>query len=370
MNGAVRIPLTLVTGFLGAGKTTLINRLLRDPALSDTAVIVNEFGEVGIDHLLVEEASDGVIELSDGCLCCTVRGALVDTLVDLVGRVADGRAGRLKRVVIETTGLADPVPVLQALVSPAQLAEAFSIDGVVTVVDALHGDRSLDEHEEARRQVAVADRLILTKADQAQPEALSQLRTRLGALAPGVELLDAGRASATTLIDCGALDAGMRAARAAQVSQHVSQHDHCHDHAHHHHDGCDHHHHHGTPFDTVFLGAEAPMPLAALEGFLDLLRGQCGNQILRLKGLVETVEKPEQPLVVQGVRQILSAPRYLERWPDGTRGVRLVVIGTALDAGYIRGIFSAFTGQARIDTPDRTALQDNPLAIAGYSTGF
>lgn len=368
MNGAMRIPLTLVTGFLGAGKTTLINRLLRDPALSDTAVIVNEFGEVGIDHLLVEEASDGVIELSDGCLCCTVRGALVDTLVDLAARVADGRAARLKRVVIETTGLADPVPVLQALAAHAQLAEAFSIDGVVTVVDTLHGDGTLDEYEEARRQVAVADRLVLTKADQAQPEALAQLEARLGEFAPGAELVDAGKASATMLIDCSALDAGRRAARVA----HASQHDHCHDHPHHHGDGCDHvhHHHHGAPFDTVFLSGEAPMPLAVLEGFLDLLRSQCGNHILRLKGLVETAETPERPLVVQGVRQILSAPRYLERWPDGTRGVRLVVIGKSLDAEYVRGIFSAFTGQARIDTPDRAALQENPLAIAGYSTGF
>ncbi len=363
----MRIPLTLVTGFLGAGKTTLINRLLRDPALSDTAVIVNEFGEVGIDHLLVEEASDGVIELSDGCLCCTVRGALVDTLVDLAARTADGRAARLKRVVIETTGLADPVPVLQALAAHAQLAEAFTINGVVTVVDALHGDRTLDEHEEARRQVAVADRLVLTKADQAQPEALAQLEARLGELAPGVEFVDAGKVSAMTLIDCSALDAGTRAAKVA----HASQHDHCHDHAqHHHHDGRDHVHHHGAPFDTVFLSGEAPMPLAVLEGFLDLLRSQCGNHILRLKGLVETAETPERPLVVQGVRQILSAPRYLERWPDGTRGIRLVVIGTSLDAGYVRGIFAAFTGQARIDTPDRAALQENPLAIAGYSTGF
>ncbi|MCR4269244.1 GTP-binding protein [Nitratireductor sp. ZSWI3] len=356
------IPLTLVTGFLGAGKTTLINRLLRDPALADTAVIVNEFGAVGIDHLLVEQASEGVIELSDGCLCCTVRGALVDTLVDLTERLGDGRIERLRRVVIETTGLADPVPVLQALAAHPGLAETFRVDGIVTVVDAVHGLETLDGHEEARRQVAVADRLILTKADNAAAGVVDALKARLQALAPGVDLLDAAAATAPVLVDCSALDAGARAAKAVEAAPHG----HHHHHGGHGHDGAVHAHAHGAPFETVFLGYGQAMPLSAVENFLDLLRSQCGAGILRLKGLVETCEAPQRPLVVQGVRQMLHAPRYLEAWPDATRGVRLVVIGTGLDEGYIRGLFAAFTGQARIDTPDRAALEANPLAIAGF----
>ena len=155
----------MLTGFLGAGKTTLLNRLLRDPALADTAVIINEFGDVAIDHLLVEQSSDGVIQLSDGCLCCTVRGDLVDTLADLVDRLQTGRIDRLSRVVIETTGLADPAPVLQSIMAHPALVQAYRLDGVVTLVDAVNAQATLDTHVEAVKQVAVADRIVVTKAD-------------------------------------------------------------------------------------------------------------------------------------------------------------------------------------------------------------
>ncbi|EKF17167.1 CobW family GTP-binding protein [Nitratireductor pacificus] len=363
---AGRIALTLVTGFLGAGKTTLINRLLKDPALADTAVIVNEFGAVGIDHLLVEQSSDGVIELSDGCLCCTVRGALVETLEGLGARLSEGRIERLKRVVIETTGLADPIPVLQALAAHPDLSQTFRLDGVVTVVDALHGLQTLDAHEEAGRQVAVADRLVLSKVEDVDAAALAALMARLDALAPGVERLGARQATALQIIDCSMLDAGARATEAMRSGcGHDHHHGHGDDHHHHHH----HHHgvhHEGAGFDTVFLGHDRPMPVATLENFLDLLRSQCGARMLRLKGIVETAEAPERPLVVQGVRQMLHSPRRLDAWPDAQRGVRLVIIGTGLDAGYIEGLFAAFTGQARVDMPDRAALEDNPLAIAGF----
>ncbi|WP_349365917.1 MAG: GTP-binding protein [Nitratireductor rhodophyticola] len=360
------IALTLVTGFLGAGKTTLINRLLRDPALSDTAVIVNEFGAVGIDHLLVEEASDGIIELSDGCLCCTVRGALVDTLLGLDERLADGRADSLKRVVIETTGLADPVPVLQALAAHPALAARYRLDGVVTLVDAMHGRETLEAHEEARHQVAVADRLLLTKTDAVVADALSGLESYLAKLAPGLQPLVAEGMEAAAIIDCSALDIGARAAGASRDAQPYHHHDHDHDHGHDH--GHDHHHDHGhsAAYDTILLTHDRPIPGPALDNFLDLLRSQCGPQILRLKGIVELHGQPDRPLVVQGVRQVLHEPRLLAKWPDDTRGVRLVIIGTGLDEAYVKGLFSAFMGDAAVDTPDRAALEDNPLAIAGF----
>ncbi|WP_404934315.1 CobW family GTP-binding protein [Nitratireductor sp. L15S-10] len=377
---ANHIALTLVTGFLGAGKTTLINRLLRDPALSDTAVIVNEFGAVGIDHLLVGEASDGVVELSDGCLCCTVRGALVDTLLGLDERLTNDRAASLKRVVIETTGLADPVPVLQALAAHPALAARFRLDGVVTLVDCMHGRATLEAHEEARHQVAVADRLLLTKTDMVEADVLRDLKAHLAKLAPGLKPLRVDEMEAAALIDCSALEIGSRAAavlREASPNQHHSddhdhehQHDHDHnhnrDHNHGHGHGHDHGHGHSAAFETILLTHDRPISGPAIESFLDLLRSQCGPHILRLKGLVELSGQPDRPLVVQGVRQILHEPRYLTGWPDGTRGVRLVIIGTGLDETYVKGLFAAFVGEAAIDTPDRAALEDNPLAIAGF----
>ncbi|MCT7377392.1 CobW family GTP-binding protein [Chelativorans salis] len=340
------IALDIVTGFLGAGKTTLINRLLKDPTLADTAVIINEFGVVSIDHLLVEQASDGVIELGDGCLCCTVRGALVDTLAALAGR-----AQKLRRVVVETTGLADPVPVLQAVMAHPELSRIYRIESVVTVVDAVNGAATLDAHDEALSQVAVADRLILTKGDLGPEEDRQVLIRRMATLNPKAEILDARapEAGSAAMFETGT---GTRAAPPPAAHH---DHDHAHDHG-----------HHEERFQSVSLTHDRPMPLAAVENFLDLLTTQQGEHILRIKGLVETVEEPSRPLLVQGAQRLLHAPERLSRWPDGERGTRIVVIGQALDEDYVRRIFSAFAGQAAVDTPDRTALEHNPLAIPGF----
>lgn len=369
MSGGFPIPVSVLTGFLGAGKTTLLNRLLKDPQLADTAVIINEFGEVAIDHLLVEQASDGIIQLSDGCLCCTVRGDLVDTLADLVDRLQTGRIARLARVVVETTGLADPAPVLQSIMAHPALVQAFRLDGVITLVDAVNGEATLDGHVEAVKQAAVADRIVLTKTDLAEGSDVEALRARLHQINPGALLLDVKDpgTGAASLFNCGLYNPETKSADMRRWLGEEAAHDHDHhhhdddhDHSHHHHD-----HRHDSRVRSHSLVHEGPVPFSAIEMFLDLLRSTHGEKLLRMKGVIELMEDPSRPLVIHGVQKILHPPARLPAWPDGERGTRLVLITLDMPQDYIQRLFAAFTNKPSIDTPDRAALEANPLAIAG-----
>lgn len=381
------IPVTVVTGFLGAGKTSLLNRLVRDPALAGTGFIINEFGEIGIDHLLVEAADDGIVELSSGCLCCTVRGELVTTLENFLRGLDNGRIDTLSRIVIETTGLADPVPVLATLTAHPYLSLRYAIDGVITVVDAVNGGRTLDEHEEAVKQVAVADRLVIAKADLPEGAArLPALSRRLAALNPGAPLIDAATAAPADLLGCGLYDPATKTAdvrrwlnaEAFEGAGHHHHHDDDHDcsggacdhPSHHHHDG--HHHHHGEDsrhdgVSAFSLVSDGALPAGALEMFLELLRAAHGPKLLRLKGVVRLAEDPERPLVVHAVQELFHPLVRLPAWPDADRRTRLVFITRDLAEEEVKRLFDAFAGVLAPDTPDRHAMTDNPLALSGFT---
>ncbi|QJR12497.1 P-loop guanosine triphosphatase YjiA [Usitatibacter rugosus] len=334
MSATTLTPVTVLTGFLGSGKSTLLNRVLHDTRYADTAVIVNEFGDIPIDHALVRRASENVVVLSGGCVCCRVAGDLVQALRDLHFKRAANEIPAFRRAVIETTGLADPAPLLATLVEMPVVAARYALSGVVTTVDGMHGASELDQHPEAVKQAAVADRLVITKADLADDATLDALEARLAALNPAAARIRArsGDVDASWLFDTGL----------------------------HRHDG-------SRPDVTGWLGAnewrsfaqpssrgphderirsftwtaEAPVSWDALEAALETVLELRGDRILRLKGLVNVGDKG--PLVLHAVQHTLYPPAKLPDWPDNDRRTRLVFITRDLERGAIAPILDSFT---------------------------
>ncbi|SDR26874.1 GTP-binding protein [Pseudovibrio sp. Tun.PSC04-5.I4] len=370
------IPLTVITGFLGTGKTTLLNRVLKEPVLENTAVIINEFGDIGIDHLLVDNIEDGIIELASGCLCCTIRGDLINTLEDILRRIDNGRMKKIDRVIIETTGLADPAPVLHTVMLHPYLVMRYRLDGVVTLVDSVNGLDTIGSHEEAVKQIAVADRIVMTKTDLQEPTA--DLVSELKHLNPGALVLNSldGSSSAAALINCGLYNPDTKIADVQKWLREEAYKD---SHGSHHHHGDAHGHGHNHPHDpnrhgkdirAFTMETDRAIPNGALEMFLDLLRSAHGPKLLRVKGIIKTVEHPEQPLVIHGVQHVFHPPVRLEAWPDADHRTRIVFITKGLSEGFVKRMFDAFSGGVATDTPDQTAMMENPLSIGGFSGTF
>jgi G3E family GTPase len=349
-----RIPVSVLTGFLGSGKTTVLNRLVRNPAMSRALVVINEFGAVGLDHDLVARSDeDFVVEIMGGCLCCTIRGDLVRTLRDAPLRFArDGKCW-FDRLVIETTGLADPAPILHTLMTDPHLESLYRLNGVITTVDAVSGMATLDAQEESVKQAAVADRLLLTKTDMASGPEIRALEGRLRTLNPGAPIFHTinGMVEAERLFDAGIYNPKTKSndvqrwlnAEAYESSDHShhghGESGHAHYPEHDHHDDVN---RHDNRIRAICLTFDTPLKDDAFDRWIGILMSFKGPDVLRIKGIVN-IEGLDKPLVIHGVQHVLHLPIMLDAWPSEDRRTRMVFIVRDMEEADLRGTLKLMT---------------------------
>lgn len=323
------VAVTVLTGFLGSGKTTLLNHLLKDPDLGQAAVLINEFGDVSIDHLLVEKIDETTVLLESGCICCSVRSDLVEAMRDLIAKRADGRVPNFERLVIETTGLADPAPIVHTLMSDPLISGQFRLDGLIATVDGVLGAATLDNQPEAIKQAAIADRILITKCDIADD--LETLKNRLKALNPAAAMLECehGNVAAHDLIDAGLFDKNFvpHADRWLGDAEIKHQH-HSHGHA------------HDKSIRTFVLEAEGPIDFMAFQDWLETLLATQGENVLRMKGLLD-VKDVDRPVAVHGVQHVFHPPATLPNWHGIEKTSRMVFITRNLGEQAVRDTFAA-----------------------------
>jgi G3E family GTPase len=339
------IPVSVLTGFLGSGKTTLLARLLRHPAMARTAVIINEFGEVGIDHDLVETSEESVVQLTTGCLCCKVASDLALTLADLARRRIAGSVPAFERVVIETSGLADPAPILHTLMQGGMGRDGveYVLGGVVATVDGVLGKATLDRHEVSMRQAAMADRIVLTKLDMAHARPAA-LRERLARVNPEAAVIEGSQAA-----DPEILFGHEAAHRRSPDSRTGDAHEPL-------------HHEHDNAIVSCSLIRRQPLKAVTLALFLEALADHCGAGLLRMKGIVHVAERPGQPAVVHGVQHIFNAPAWLDDWPGPDRATRMVFIGRSIPQDWLHALLDLL----ELEVADETARASHaPAGLEG-----
>jgi G3E family GTPase len=321
-------PVTLITGFLGSGKTTLLQRLLRDPALSDSAVLINELGEIALDHHLLERIDDTMVVLQSGCLCCTVRGELSAAIRDLLSKRDRGVVPPFRRLVIESTGLADPFPILSTVRADPVLTHHFCLGNIITTVDAVNGAFQLDHRPETVKQVAVADRLVLSKTDLAAPESTATLIARLLRINPLASLhrgadqqLDVEALIASTSRPAGWLPAEIEPVHDHRAHGRRSRHD--------------------EDIRSVALTFDGALDWTMFGIWLTMLLHRHGNEVLRVKGILN-VEGTDKPVAVHGVQHLVHPPTHMGVWPDDQRRSRLVLVLKGLDPEAITRSLRAF----------------------------
>ena len=330
-----RFPVTVLTGFLGSGKTTVLNHLIGQEGLKRTLVLINEFGEIGIDHDLVTQSNEElVIEMAAGCLCCTIRGDLTDTLRNAPHRFARQGKAWFDRVVIETTGLADPAPILQTVMADPTVARKYRLDGVITTVDAVNGDDTLDRQIESVKQAAVADRLLITKSDLVETEKRERLQNRLRDLNPSATqiITNNGVVSPDKLFDVGLYDPKTKTVdvRRWLQAESIAEHQH-HAHDHDHNDVNRHDEH----IKAVCLTFDEPIRGEALDRWLDDQLLPRGPDFLRTKGIIN-IDGLDKPLVIHGVQEIFHPPLLLPEWPSDDHRTRIVFITRDIDVAPLR----------------------------------
>jgi len=338
------IPVNVITGFLGGGKTTLLNRLLRSPRLARTAVLVNEFGEVGLDHLLLETVDAETVILQSGCVCCTIRGDLADAIRKLFSRRERGLVPRFDRLAIETTGLADPAPIVSTLLAEPVIRHHFRLGNVIATVDAVNGALHLAHNPESVKQVAVADRIVLTKTDLAEKARIAELKAALARLNPTAPILDAAT-DPLAPDDLIAADVYDPARKTAEVQRWLDEE------AHRAAAAAGHHGHdpnrHDRGIRAFCLTFEQPLDWTAFGIWLTMLLHAHGERVLRVKGILN-VPGLATPVVIHGVQHVIHPPAHLEAWPDAERRSRIVFIVRDLDPAAIERSLAAFNRQAAL----------------------